>query len=290
MQYDRVQRTLALILILNLIVATAKGVFGLIAGSVSMVADAIHSAFDTVSNIIGIAAIYIAKQPPDQLHPYGHGKFETIGALLIGALLMLSAYWIITEGIDRLTSASVPEITGLTVAVLIVTIIINIFVAWYERRVGTELRSQILLADSRHTMSDIFVSCSVLAGFVVITIGYPQADPIIAFGISVLIAKMGIDIIREASNVLTDAIVIDCEKEIATIVQTTKGVWGYHEFRCRGKPQEMFADIHILVDPGITVAEGHDIADLVKERILNEIQGMADVVVHIDPAGDEEKN
>lgn len=283
MDYERVQRTLTLILILNITVAVAKAVFGLIAGSVSMVADALHSTFDSLSNIVGLISTHIAKQPPDKAHPYGHGRFETFGTLVIGGMLLLTAYWIISEGISRLNSAAIPAITELTVIVLILTIIVNILVAWYERKVGIELNSQILIADSEHTKSDIFVSLSVLAGFGAVRLGYPEADPLIAFGIGLIIGKMGLAIIKGAGDVLTDAAVIDCEDEIRRTLEKIEGVRGYHKFRCRGKPQELFADIHVLVDPEISVRDGHDVAEEVRQRLLIEVEGMQDIVVHIDP-------
>ncbi len=286
MEYERVRRTLTLVLILNITVAIAKGIFGLLAGSVSMVADALHSSFDSVSNIVGIISIHISAQPPDRSHPYGHGKFETLGTLVIGGMLLLSAYWIVSEGIQRLIDASVPEISEITIAVLIGTIIINIFVTWWERRVGEETGSQILIADSQHTKSDIFVSCSVLAGFLVVNLGYPQADPLIAFLIGALIARMGLKILRGAGEVLTDAAVAGCEQDIVRIIRNTEGIRGYHKFRCRGKPDEIFADIHILVDPAITVYEGHEIAESLRKRILFEVDGMEDIVIHVDPAVD----
>jgi cation diffusion facilitator family transporter len=283
MTYKRVQRTLILILVLNLIVAGAKGLFGFIAGSVSMTADAFHSLFDSVSNIIGILSTQVAQQPPDRAHPYGHGKFETFGTLCIGLLLLLSAYWIITEGYERLLTGAIPTITEITIGVMCTTIAINVFVAWYERKVGKELQSDILIADAQHTKSDIYVSLSVLAGFLVVSLGYPQADPIIAFGIGILIAKMGISIIKEAGEVLTDTAIVDCEEEVEKILMTIKGVKGYHKFRCRGKRGEIFADIHVMVNPDLTVKEGHDIARNVQKRMKAEIPGMKDVVVHIEP-------
>jgi cation diffusion facilitator family transporter len=289
MEYARVQRTLTLILILNIGVAIAKAAFGLLAGSVSMVADALHSTFDSVSNIVGILSTTIAKQPADKAHPYGHGKFETLGTLVIGAMLLLSAYWIITEGFNRLRSSATPDVTGITVTVLLATILVNTFVAWYERKVGLELNSQILIADAAHTRSDIFVSISVLAGFGAVSLGYPQADPLIAFGIGILIGKMGLSIIKEAGDVLTDRAVIDCEEEIKRTLSKIEGVRGYHQFRCRGKPMELFADIHVLVDPAITVRDGHDIAEAVRRRILEEVDGMQDIVVHIDPVDEYEE-
>jgi cation diffusion facilitator family transporter len=283
MRYDRVQRTLVLVLILNLAVAAAKAIFGLMAGSVSMVADSLHSFFDSFANIVGIVSTHIAGQPPDRSHPYGHGKFETVGTLIIGAMLLLSAYLIVIEGLDRLLSREIPAITGITVGVMVATILINIIVSTYERRRGKELKSQILIADSRHTASDIFVSLGVLGGFAAVRLGFPVADPLIAFGIALLIARMGLLILKDAGNVLTDATVVDCEDQIAKVVSSIDGVRGYHDFRCRGKPQELFADIHITVDPKISVAEGHAIAEEVVARIRTEVEGIEDMVVHVDP-------
>ncbi|KQC02945.1 MAG: cation transporter [Methanoculleus sp. SDB] len=289
MDYGRVQRTLFIILILNLIVAGLKAVFGLLAGSVSMVADAFHSTLDSASNIIGLVSTQIAKQPPDGRHPYGHGKFETFGTLLIGGILLVTAAWILYEGANRLLTSSAPSITLLTVAVLVATIGINIIITRYERRVGEDIGSQILIADSEHTKSDVLVSLSVLAGFGAVSLGFPAADPLIAFGIAAVIGRMGIRIIREAGDVLTDAVIVDCEDQITRIMHQIPGVRGYHKFRCRGKPGELFADIHIFVDPAITVGEGHEIAEEARVMILDDIEGMADIVVHVDPyTGKEE--
>ncbi|MDD3934556.1 MAG: cation diffusion facilitator family transporter, partial [Methanoculleus sp.] len=177
MQGDRVQRVFIIVLILNLAVALAKAAFGLLAGSVSMVADALHSGFDSFSNIVGIIALYLAGKPPDPEHPYGHGKIETLGTLVIGAMLLLTSAGILFEGYRRLVNPVTPAITPVTVAVMVGTLIINIAVSTYERQKGEEYRSQILIADSLHTRSDVFVSTAVIGGFLAVRLGFPQADP-----------------------------------------------------------------------------------------------------------------
>lgn len=283
MEYDRVQRTLWIILALNVIVAVAKAVFGLMAGSMSMVADALHSSFDSASNVIGLAATRIAARPPDSDHPYGHAKFETLGTLLVGGMLLLTAYWVISEGIVRLTTGAVPGITILTVGVMVATTVVNIFVALYERRVGEELGSSFLIADSEHTKSDVFVSLSVLVGFAVVYLGYPLADPLIALAIGALIGRMGLSIVRESGMVLTDAATVRCEGQVREIVAAVPGVLGSHEFRCRGAPAELMADIHITVDPGMTVEEAHHIAEEVEAAIKRGVPGMKEVIVHVEP-------
>lgn len=280
----RVQRIFLAVLALNLSVALAKATFGFLAGSVSMVADALHSGFDSFSNVVGIVALYFAGRPPDPEHPYGHGKIETLGTLVIGAMLLLTAAGITLEGYRRLIEPVAPEITAVTVGVMVVTLVINLAVSTYERRRGEEYRSQILIADSQHTRSDVFVSIAVLGGFLAVRLGYPQADPIIAFAIGLLIARMGIGILYEAAQVLTDAMNLPCDPAlIRAVVMDTPGVAGYHDFRCRGKMGEIFADIHVTVDPALPVSLAHEISDEVERRLKETVPGLAEVVVHIEP-------
>lgn len=284
MQGKRVRRIFLIVLALNLVVALAKAVFGFLAGSVSMVADAFHSGFDSLSNVIGIVALYFAAKPPDPEHPYGHGKIETLGTLVIGAMLLLTAGGILYEGYQRLVEAVAPEITAVTVAVMVGTVIINLAVSTYERRKGEEYRSQILVADSQHTKSDVFVSLAVLAGFLAVGLGFPQADPVIAFAIGLLIARMGIGVLYDAARVLADTMDLPCDPAlIEAVVMDTPGVAGYHDFRCRGKPDEILADIHITVDPALPVSRAHEISDEVERRLKETVPGLAEVVIHIEP-------
>ncbi|NMA10796.1 putative cation efflux system proteinc/MT2084 [Methanoculleus chikugoensis] len=284
MHGKRVRRIFLIVLALNLAVALAKMVFGLLAGSVSMVADAFHSGFDSLSNVVGIVALYFAGKPPDPEHPYGHGKIEALGTLLIGVMLLLTAAGILYEGYQRLVEAVAPEITVVTVGVMVGTLVVNLAVSTYERRKGEEYRSQILVADSRHTKSDVFVSLAVLGGFIAVGLGFPAADPVIAFAIGLLIARMGVGVLYDAARVLTDTMDLPCDPAlIEAVVMDTPGVTGYHDFRCRGKPDEILADIHITVDPALPVSRAHDISDEVERRLKGALPGLAEVVVHIEP-------
>ncbi|HOI60997.1 MAG TPA: cation diffusion facilitator family transporter [Methanoculleus sp.] len=284
MQGDRVQRVFVIVLILNVAVAVVKAVFGVMAGSVSMVADALHSGFDSFSNVVGIVAMHLAGKPPDPEHPYGHGKIETLGTLVIGAMLLLTAAGILLEGYGRLITPVTPEITPITVGVMVGTLITNIIVSTYERRKGEEYQSQILIADSLHTRSDVFVSTAVLGGFLAIRLGYPAADPIIALGIGLLIARMGVGILYGAAEVLIDSMNLPCDPALVrAVVMDTPGVAGYHDFRCRGKPGEIFADIHVTVDPALSIARAHAISEEVERRLKETVPGLAEVVVHIEP-------
>ncbi|HDQ07164.1 MAG TPA: cation transporter [Methanoculleus sp.] len=281
---SRVTRTLVITLILNISVAVLKGVTGFLSGSVGMIADAFHSLFDSVSNIIGLISIHFASLPPDPQHPYGHGKVETVGAMAVGVILLFTSVEVVREALSRVQEGGVLEITPVMVGVMVVTIIINICVNRYERKVGMEENSEFLLADAKHTLSDVFVSFSVLAGFALVIAGFRYGDAAVAVLIGLLIAKMGIEVLRDAVLVLIDTSDVRVEKEVAGVVLTVPGVLGYHNFRCRGKPNELFCDLHIVVDPQITVLEADRIGSAVRDGIKEGVRGMVDVVVHIDPA------
>ena len=284
MDYRNVRKTLLITLILNVAVSGAKGAVGAWAGSVSMVADAVHSLFDSVSNIVGLIAVGISDISPDREHPYGHGKYETMGALFVGGLLFLTAGIVAWEAYGRFVSAAAPEITTLTVTVMLGTIGINLGVTCYEHHVGEKEGSAFLLADAKHTFSDVAVSISVLIGFLFIRLGYPAADTVVGLFIAVLIGRMGINVVREAAGVLTDKPPDIDYEAFSVVVLTTPGVVGFHDIRCRGKPEEVYCDLHVVVDAAITVREGHEIADRVRDRLKDEYPGVVDVLIHIDPA------
>ncbi len=161
-----VRRVLAITLVLNIIVVIGKMTAGLIAGSLSVISDAIHSSVDSLNNIIGLIVIKYSTAGPDEGHQYGHAKFESLAAFAIAGFLLATCYEIASSAIHRLWSHTEghPEITALTLGVMLVTIGTNVFVTLYERREGRRLKSDFLLADAIHTQSDILVSFGVLVG------------------------------------------------------------------------------------------------------------------------------
>ncbi|HDY69877.1 MAG TPA: cation diffusion facilitator family transporter, partial [Actinobacteria bacterium] len=154
-RYRRIRAVLIYVLVANLAVAVGKGVVGLHINSIGMVADAFHSLMDSASNVIGLIGITLAARPRDETHSYGHAKFETFASIGIVALLLITAFGVGKDVLDRLTSAATPEVNVNTLALTMmgVTIVINILVSRYERRQGKSLQSTFLVADSRHTLS-----------------------------------------------------------------------------------------------------------------------------------------
>lgn len=286
-RYDAIKRTLIIILILNLLVALSKGIYGGLTNSLSLIADAFHSLFDASSNVIGLIGIRLAAKPADTEHPYGHWKYETVAAIIIAAMIFLTGIEIIESAIERFIAPTTPEVTVVSFIIVIGTIIINFITTIYEERRGKALDSSILLADALHTRSDIFVSASVLVSFIGILLGFPIVDPIIAVFVAVMIFHTGIEIAKESIEVLVDTSVIDPSK-IQSIVSQIKGVVGSHKIRSRGQHNEILIDLHVTVDPEISVHDGHDIADEVEQTLIEKIPGVRDVTVHIGPAGHPE--
>ena len=284
MRYQEIQFVLKSVLFLNLAVALAKLGWGLWSHSVGMQADGFHSLFDGISNIIGLIGISLAVQPPDRLHPYGHKKFETLAAAGIAVMLIGTCTYVGWRGIQALTNSTLPQVTGVSYGVMIVTMMINAGVTTWERRKGRELKSDVLLADSYHTASDLLTSLSVLLGLFAVHLGYPFADPIIALIIAGVIAWTALTILRDVTHSLTDQIRLDAA-EVRAIVMTIPGILDCHQIRTRGLTNHIFVDLSVHVNPGLPIEQGHDIAHQVEETLKAQFEGVEDVVVHLEPEG-----
>ena len=277
-----VRHVLIYTLFLNMAVALAKIIYGYKINSISMFSDGFHSFFDGTSNIIGLIGIWIASQPPDENHPYGHRKFETLSTIAIAVLIFFAGFEILKKAYHGLREPHSIEVTSMSFIIMSITLLINIGVMTYERKKGQELKSDFLIADALHTNSDIFVSLSVIISLIAAKIGYPIIDSIAAIIIVILIAKIGYGILRSATDVLTDAARIDT-REIKDIVMLIEGIKECHEIRTRGRDDAVHIDLHILIDPGEQIHKAHDLAHSVEEVIKKKFPSVIDVVVHIEP-------
>ena len=165
------------VLLLNLLVAAAKIALGLTTGAVSVLSDGFHSLTDTASNIVAIIGVRVASAPPDDDHPYGHRKFETMASVGILLFLLLVLREVLSAAWERFRSGGEPDINALTFVVMGATFVVNLGVVVYERRAGRRLHSEVLLADAHHTMSDLLTSATVIAALIGVRLGYPWLDP-----------------------------------------------------------------------------------------------------------------
>lgn len=279
-----IKKVLYCILILNIIVAIAKTVYGHVTNSLSMEADGYHSFLDASSNIIGLVGIWIAAKPADESHPYGHSKYESFASIVIAMLVLLTAFRIGSAGIERTFSGAGDGVTVTTLSfvIMVVTIIINIAVVIYELRMGRVLKSEILIADSMHTRSDVMVSLSVIVSLIVTRMGYPQIDVIAALIISIVIGWAGIKILMQSSMTLCDVHRIDPSR-IEEIAMGIDGIGCCHKIRTRGDEYNILVDMHIKVPGHFSTQRSHELAHRVEDAVIKEIDGVAEVIVHIEP-------
>ncbi len=282
-----VERVLWIVLLLNMAVAAAKFFFGLASGSTSMRADGIHSFFDGFGNVVGIIALSVASRPADKSHPYGHAKFETYGSLVIGVLLLAAAFEVGSSAVGKLVSGVyTADVTWLSFVVMVGTMAVNIGVTCYERHCGKKYRSDILLADASHTLSDAFVSLGVIAGLVLVQLGFPAADPVMALVVTAAILVTAVGVFRTALRTLSDHARIP-SRDISAIASSIPGVCNVHQVRTRGTQGEVYCDLHIQVEPEMTVFHAHGLADQVEDALKRQFPAITEVLVHIEPLGDE---
>lgn len=280
-----VRKTLWIVLGLNFAVAAAKLGYGLFSGSVAMTADGFHSLFDGSSNVIGLLGIALAARPPDEGHPYGHGKYETYAAAAIGGMLVVAAWEVGRSAIEGFSSgAQPPEVTAISFIVMLGTLATNIGVTTYERRIGKRVGSDILLADASHTASDIIVSLGVIGSLIAVKLGYPAADPVIALLVALAIIRTAVSVLARAEATFSDRARLDAD-EVCRVVRGVDGVQGCHSVRTRGSMSEVFVDLHAEVDPEATVEEGHRASASVAVRVKEAFPEVVDVLVHLCPAG-----
>jgi cation diffusion facilitator family transporter len=270
------------VLFLNWGVAAAKLFYGWLIRSASMTADGFHSFSDGSSNIIGLIGIWIASQPIDDSHPYGHKKFETLTSIGISILLFLVCFNVVREGILRFLHPIVPQVNLSSFLVMGITLAINLAVMIYERRTGVVLKSDILISDALHTRADLLTSSSVIVTFIGIKLGYPILDPIASLVISGFIAYAAVDILKESSRVLSNGVAIPIG-EIKRVVLSIRGVEACHQIRSRGRGDDIHIDLHVLVDPEMDVHRAHHLSYAIENKIKRDFHGVTDVVVHMEP-------
>ena len=277
-----IRLVLWIVLGLNAGVAAAKLLYGALTGSLGMQADGFHSLFDGVSNVVGLIGLWLASAPPDERHPYGHKKYETLAAAAIGAMLVATCLYLLWNSYRHWRGAVSPEVTGLSFAVMLVTMAVNYGVMRWERARGEALRSEILTADARHTGSDLLTSVSVLVGLAAVRLGYPLVDPIVAVIIAGIIARTAAAVLFETSQSLADMARLD-PAQVRLVVMEDTNILDCHEIRTRGLPHHIFVDLSVHVNADMTVGESHELAHRVEQTIMERFEGVAEVIVHVEP-------
>ena len=275
--------------LINLFLSIIKIGFGIVGQSTALIADGIHSLSDLVSDAFVFIAIKLGSRKADHDHPYGHRRFETMATAALGIGLLIvggGIAWDATEQLMHPERLKVPNDETLVIAAI--SILSNEWLFHYTRRAARATRSKLLLANAWHHRSDALSSVVVLIGITAVLYGYSNADALAAIIVALMVAKIGMTLVLGSLKELVDTSLPDRFVDaIRTDILHTDGVHGIHLLRTRKMGEDAFVDAHIVVNPRISVSEGHMIGDQVRNNLIARFDDIMDVLVHVDPEDDE---
>jgi len=279
-----VRRVLAQVLVLNALVVLVKLVVGIRTGSLTVLGAALESALDTLNNVIGMLLVSIAARAPDEDHPYGHDKFETLGALGIVGFLSISCFELMREGVMALIGGgSTTHTSPADLAIVVGTLFVNAFVVWYERHRGQQIGSLFLLADAEHTRGDILVTLLALISLFLGRHGGRYVDAVLAIAVALIIAFSGWRILRRSIPILVDQRAVQAG-DLRRIIADIPGIVEVRGIRSRYTASGvLFAELTIAVPGSTPVDVAHALADRVEAAVASKY-GAADITVHVEPA------
>ncbi|WP_413781785.1 cation diffusion facilitator family transporter [Anaeroselena agilis] len=278
------QNTARLSIFSNTALVIFKLAVGLAGGAVSIVSEAAHSAVDLIAALIAYFAVRKAAKPPDEHHAYGHGKVESLSAAIEAALIVLAALWIVYEAVDKLTAGHTPAYLEYGIAVMAVSILVNWYVSGRLMKVAHETRSHALEADALHLKADIWTSCGVLGGLVVIKItGLTWLDPAIAIVVAAFVFKAGYDMTKKSLYELTDVSLPPEEEEIiANILTAHPAILAFHQLRTRRSGSLRLIDVHVILRRDMHLDAAHAVCDEV-EASLEVSLSPCEATIHLEP-------
>jgi cation diffusion facilitator family transporter len=274
----------------NTFLGFIKIIVGYLGYSQALIADGIHSLSDLVTDFLVLFAAKFGSKQPDLDHPYGHGRIETVATVLVAIILILVGLGIVYEAfvhlLEKNPNPPLPKISVIVIAIL--GILVKEYLFHYTLKVANKIESNLLRASAWHHRSDVLSSFIVLVGIVGARLGWHFLDALAAMVMAVLILKMGAEMIWSSLRELVDTGVdLETLDKIRKQIVSVPGVKSLHQLRTRSIAGAIFVDIHILVDPKISVSEGHFISDQVHLNLDKSFNKIADVIVHIDPEDDE---
>ncbi|POZ52918.1 cation diffusion facilitator family transporter [Methylovulum psychrotolerans] len=287
---ERLKRRASLVgALVNILQTAIKLTFGIVGQSAALVADGIHSLSDLLSDLLVIIAVRFGSRAADPDHPYGHRRFETIATVILGLSLVAigaAIIWHVLERVHHPEHLPTPEPMTLGIAAL--SILLNEWLYHYTKRIAKTTRSKLLLANAWHQRSDALSSLVVLCGIVGVLQGYPFADAVAAAVVALMVAKIGLNLVFDSIKELVDtSLPPSLVAQIRQVILSVEGVKGIHLLRTRRMGEDAYIDAHIVVDPRITVSEGHCIGDAVRDVLISRFDDVLDVLVHVDPEDDQ---
>jgi cation diffusion facilitator family transporter len=289
-RYQEIRKVTLVGAVVDLVLGVAKIIVGVIASSQALIADGIHSLSDLATDFLVLFAAKHAHREADDEHPYGHGRIETVATVVLGVSLVAVAVGISYDAIRRLMAPELLLHPGwLALLVALISVLSKELIYQYTVRAARRLRSKMLRANAWHSRTDAISSIIVVIGVIVTMLGYPTFDALAAVAVALMVAKIGWDLLWKSLQELIDT-ALDPERveAIRETIMAVDGVRTCHMLRTRHSGSDALVDVHILVDPALSVSEGHQIGEAVRWRLIKTIDDVSDVTVHIDPEDDEQ--
>ena len=288
-RYQDIRKVTLVGAVVDLVLGIAKIVVGVIASSQALIADGIHSLSDLATDFLVLFAAKHAHRQADDEHPYGHGRIETVATVILGVSLIIVALGISYDAVRRLMTPELLLHPGwLALLVAVISVVSKELIYQYTARAARRLRSKMLHANAWHSRSDAISSIIVVVGVLATMLGYPSFDALAAVAVALMVARIGWELLWKSLQELIDT-ALDPEKveAIRKIIMAVNGVRTCHMLRTRHSGSDALVDVHILVDPALSVSEGHQIGEAVRWRLIKTVDEVSDVTVHIDPEDDE---
>jgi len=282
-ELGQVRGVLGLVLTINIVLSILKLVVGFFTSTLSLIAEGFHSLLDSSANAVAMLGLTASMKPPDAGHPYGHRKFEAISAVAISFFMFLASFEVFQQVIERLTAVAKqePVATPLSFAVVLLNLVASFSISRWEAKMGKQLSSGLLLADSKHTLSDLWSTVAVLISLVAIGLKFKFVDILASLIIVLIILRAGFEVIMSHLGPLVDSAMVrpeDVEKEVISV----PGVVSCHKIRSRGMEDNIFIDLHVQVNRHLTIEQAHDISFAVENRLKQWDMRIYEVLVHLE--------
>ncbi|NYB51424.1 MAG: cation diffusion facilitator family transporter [Methanobacteriaceae archaeon] len=268
----------------NLFLSVIKGIFGLLSGSVALIADSIHSFSDIFASLAVYIGLKLSQRKPDQRFPYGYYKAETMSSLIIAVVIVIGGLEIIMESFQGIIDPQPLKMPFIAIIVAAIAVIVSFLLSRYEKQIGDEIGSPALLGDSKHSLIDVFSSALVFASILASYIGYLSLQGVAGVVVSLLIIWMGLKIGKNAILVLLDA-TLDPETvgKIKELALSVNGVEGVHEVKVRSSGPYIFAELHLETKKEMSVEKAHEISTEVEKMVKKEVKKLETLMVHVEP-------
>ena len=286
---DSIRRVTYAGMLVNVLLAIVKSIVGYAVGSISLFADGIHSLSDLLTDVAVLVGIRLGSREPDADHPYGHGRLETFSTALVAIVLILVGGGMIYKAsgdIARMHATGVQTATISTwvIWVALCSVILKEAIYQWTRMVAARAHSSVVYANAWHHRSDALSSVAVLVGAIAVRFGYPHGDQLGAIVVGIMVILVGVKVIGDCINEFAErAVDARTVEQIQKIIESEKRIHHWHKLRTRSVGREIFLDLHILVDPELTITDAHEIADCLERTLHEQMPQPVNVMVHIEP-------